>query len=128
MKYELKRQTKNEIVISVGVLVIGLILAFIADAFSGGIVALLGMGFIINELIRSKDEKFTFDENHFCIGNKYYNYSDIERIESSRIKYTTFVRIIVDGNTIYKFDDSYKGAKEFVKQLTLNNIEHDLFS
>ena len=44
------------------------------------------------------------------------------------MKYVVWVSIIVQGEVVYKFDNSYKNYKEFVKQLTLHNVEHNLFS
>lgn len=69
----------------------------------------------------------TFDEKGFQIGDTSYSYADIEKVESNRIRYLVFVRIIVDGNVVYKCDNGYRNYKEFARQLTLNDVEHDLF-
>ena len=83
---------------------------------------------MVNEIIRiKKDEKFTFDENGFRIGDIPYRYDSIEKIESNRWRYLVWVKIIVDGEIVYRFDNGYENYKEFVKQLTLHNVEHDLF-
>ena len=84
---------------------------------------------MINEIIRSKkDEKLTFDKNGFRIGGVPYRYENIEKVDSNRWRYLVRVRIIVDGKIVYRFDNGYENYKEFVKQLTLHNVEHDLFS
>lgn len=130
MKYELKRPIKTNMIVSAVFLIAGLVFLFGGGVYYsvyGFLLMTVGIGFFIYEFIRSKDKKFTFDETGFYIGDMRYSYSDIEQIESSRFKYTTYVRIIVNGSEIYKFDNSYKGAKEFVKQLTLNGVDHNLF-
>lgn len=131
MKYELKRATKINILISSVLSVVGvLFIAFgssAGDRAGGAVLLILGIGWIINELMRSKDPKFTFDENGFQIGDTRYSYSDIERIESNRVKHTKYVRIIIDGEVAYRFDNGYENAKEFAKQLTLNGVDHNLF-
>ena len=67
-------------------------------------------------------------ENGFHIGGTPYRYDSIEKIDSNRLRYLVWVRIIVDGKIVYRFDNGYENYKEFVKQLTLHNVEHDLFS
>lgn len=132
MKYELKRATKINILISSVLSVVGvLFIAFgssAGDRAGGAVFLILGIGWIINELMRSKDPKLTFDENGFRIGDTPYRYESIEKIESNRWRYLVRVRIIVDGKIVYRFDNGYENYKEFVKQLTLHNVEHDLFS
>ena len=92
------------------------------------ILFVIGAGLMINELIRiKKDEKLTFDENGFHIGETPYRYEDIEEVDSLRIRYIVWVRIIIGGEVVYRFDNSYKNYKEFVKQLTLSGVEHNLF-
>lgn len=130
MKYELKRPIKKNMIVPAVFLIAGLVFLFDGGVYYSVYVFLLmtvGIGFFIYEFIRSKDKKFTFDESGFCVGETRYNYSDIDKIESYRLRYTTYVNIIVNGSEIYKFDNSYKGAKEFVKQLTLNGVDHNLF-
>lgn len=77
---------------------------------------------------RRKDEKFTFDENGFRIGDTPYRYDSIEKIASNRWRHLLKAKIIVDGKIVYRFDNDYENYKEFAKQLTLHNVEHDLFS
>ncbi len=128
MKIQLERQMKLNMICYCVPLVIGLF-ALLAGEFLAFIILLvIGVGLMVNEIIRSKDPKFTFDENGFSIGETGYIYSDIEKIESVRFRYLVWVRIIADGKTVYRFDNSYKNYKEFVKQLTLHNVEHNLFS
>lgn len=131
MKYELKRTTKFNVLIYAIVLIVGILfIAFGSDAgdrAGGAVFMLFGAGFIFNELMRSKDPKLTFDENSFQIGDTRYSYSDIERVESNRVKHTKYVRIIIDGKVAYRFDNGYENAKEFAKQLTLNGVDHNLF-
>lgn len=129
MRYELKRKVLQHILLDSGILlvsVIGLVLTEgenIACVFLG----LMAAGFLVNEIMRSKDQKFTFDENGFYIGDMYYNYKQIERITTHRERYVTHMKIIVEGETVYKFDTSYENSNEFIKQLTLNGVEHNLF-
>lgn len=129
MKYELQRQTRVNMICYCAPLVIGLCALFGGEYLSFAIFLTISIGLIVNEIIRiKKDEKFTFDENGFRIGDTPYRYDSIEKIESNRWRYLVRVRIIVDGNIVYKFDNSYKNYKEFVRQLTLHNVDHDLFS
>ena len=129
MRYELKRKTTQHILLDAGIVVVsivGLVLTQgenIACAFLG----LMAAGFLVNEIMRSKDPKFTFDENGFYIGETRYSYQQIERIKTRRERYVTHIKIIVDGEIVYKFDTSYENANEFIKQLTLNGVEHNLF-
>lgn len=129
MKYELKRKTTQHILLDAGIVVvsvIGLVLTngeSIACVFLG----LMAAGFLINEIMRSKEPKLTFDENGFYIGETFYSYNQIERIKTRRERYVTHIKIIVDGEEIYKFDTSYENANEFIKQLTLSEVEHNLF-
>ena len=131
MKYELKRNIRINIMFYLIFVALGAaFLAFTSDdgdRLGGLVFILIGGVFIINELRRSKDPKLTFDENGFQIGDTRYSYSDIERIESNRIKHTKYVRIIIDGEVAYRFDNGYENAKEFAKQLTLNGVDHNLF-
>ena len=69
----------------------------------------------------------TFDESGFQILDKVYRYEDIEKVDTFRMKYVVWVSITVQGGVVYKFDNGYRNYKEFVKQLTLHNVEHDLF-
>lgn len=129
MKYELKRKITQHILLDSGIIiisVIGLVLTegeSIACVFLG----LMAGGFLVNEIMRSKDPKFTFDENGFYIGETRYSYKQIEKITTRRDRYVTHMKIIVDGEVVYKFDTSYENANEFIKQLTLSGVEHNLF-
>ncbi len=129
MKYELKRQTMKNILIYGLVAVVGIFVALISEDISifGVFFMLMGAGFVVNEIVRSKDPKFTFDENGFYIGETRYSYKQIERITTRRDRYVTYMKIIVDDIEVYKFDTSYENANEFVKQLTLSGVEHNLF-
>lgn len=129
MKCELKRQTKGYVILYGIVIAMGLLVCFADDDIFGGLIVIaVGAGFMINEFIRRKAPVLTFDEKGFCIGENSYSYTDIESIDSFRLRNITFVKIIIGGETVYKFDNSYKNAKEFVKQLTLNGVEHNLYS
>ena len=129
MKYELKRQIKVNMICYCVPLFIALCALISGEFLAFAILFVIGAGLMINELVRNKkDEKFTFDENGFQIGETPYSYTDIEKVDSNRYKYLVWVRIIIDGNIVYKFDNSYKNYKEFAKQLTLHNVEHELFS
>ena len=129
MRYELKRKITQHILLDAGIVVVsivGLVLTQgenIACAFLG----LMAAGFLVNEIMRSKDPKFTFDENGFYIGETRYSYQQIERIKTRRERYVTHIKIIVEGEEIYKFDTSYENANEFIKQITLSGVEHNLF-
>ena len=129
MKYELKRKVLQHILLDSGILlvsVIGLVLTEgenIACVFVG----LMAAGFLVNEIMKSKDPKLTFDEKGFYIGEMCYGYNQIERIATRRERYVTHVKIIVDGEEVYKIDTSYENANEFIKQLTLSGVEHNLF-
>ena len=129
MKRELKRKTAQHILLDAGIVavsVIGLVLTegeSIACVFLG----LMAAGFLVNEIMRSKDPKFTFDENGFYIGETRYSYQQIERIKTRRERYVTNMKLIVDGEAVYKFDTSYENANEFIKQLTLSGVDHNLF-
>ena len=129
MKRELKRKTTQHILLDAGIVavsVIGLVLTegeSIACVFLG----LMAAGFLVNEIMRSKDPKLTFDENGFYIDDMRYSYNQIEKIKTRRERYVTHIKIIVDGEEIYKFDTSYENANEFIKQLTLSGVEHNLF-
>ena len=129
MRYELKRKVLQHILLDSGILlvsVIGLILTngeSIACVFLG----LMAAGFLVNEIMRSKDPKFTFDENGFYIGETRYSYKQIEKITTRCDRYVTHIKIIVDGEEVYKFDTSYENANEFIKQMTLSGVEHNLF-
>ena len=129
MKYELKRQININMICYCAPLVIGLCALVAGEIFAFALLLVVSAGLIINELIRiKKDEKFTFDENGFNICGKPYRYDSIEKIESNRWRYLVWVKIIVDGRVVYRFDNGYENYKEFAKQLTLHNVEHDLFS
>ena len=129
MRYELKRKITQHILLDAGIVVVsivGLVLTQgenIACAFLG----LMAAGFLVNEIMRSKDPKLTFDENGFYIGETRYSYKQIEKITTRRERYVTNMKIIVDGEVVYKFDTSYENANEFIKQLTLSGVEHNLF-
>ncbi|MBO5937218.1 MAG: hypothetical protein J6V06_03455 [Clostridia bacterium] len=129
MKYELKRQININMICYCAPLVIGLCALVAGEILAFIILLLIGVGLMVNEIIRSKkDEKLIFDENGFHIGDTPYRYDSIEKIESNRWRYLVWVRIIVDGNIVYKFDNSYENYKEFAKQLTLHGVDHNLFS
>ena len=129
MKRELKRKITQHILLDAGIVVVsivGLVLTEgenIACAFLG----LMAAGFLVNEIMRSKDPKLTFDETGFYIGETRYSYQQIERIKTRRERYVTHIKIIVDGEVVYKFDTSYENANEFIKQLTLSGVDHNLF-
>ena len=130
MKYELKRKTSQHILLDVGIIIISIIGLVLTEGESIACVflGLMAGGFLVNEIMRSKDPKFTFDENGFYIGETRYSYKQIEKITTRRDRYVTFMKIIVDGEVVYKFDTSYENENEFIKQLTLHNVEHCLFS
>ena len=129
MKYQLKRQININMICYCVPLVIGLIALFEGEYLSFAMLLTISIGLIVNEIIRiKKDEKFTFDEKSFRIGDTLYRYDSIEKIESNRWRYLVRVRIIVDGKIVYRLDNSYQNYKEFVKQMTLHNVEHNLFS
>ena len=129
MRYELKRKITQHILLDAGIVVVsivGLVLTEgenIACVFLG----LMAAGFLVNEIMRSKDPKFTFDENGFYIGETRYSYKQIEKITTRRDRYVTNMKLIVDGEVVYKFDNRYENVKEFVKQLTLSGVDHNLF-
>ena len=129
MRYEVKRKITQHILLDAGIVVVsivGLVLTEgenIACVFLG----LMAAGFLVNEIMRSKDPKLTFDENGFYIGETRYSYKQIEKITTRRDRYVTNMKIIVDGEVVYKFDTSYENANEFIKQLTLSGVEHNLF-
>lgn len=129
MRYELKRKTTKGILIGTLVMAWGIFATIIGEevAIFGAFFALMGGGSVVNEIVRSKDPKFTFDENSFYIGETRYSYKQIERITTRRDRYVTHMKIIVDGVEVYKFDTSYENANEFIKQLTLSGVEHNLF-
>lgn len=129
MKYELKRQININMICYCAPLVIALCALISGEYLAFAILFVIGAGLMINELIRiKKDEKLTFDENGFHIGETPYRYEDIEEVDSLRMRYIVWVRIIIGGEVVYRFDNSYKNYKEFAKQLTLHDVEHDLFS
>lgn len=129
MKYELKRQIKVNMICYCVPLFIALCALISGEYLAFAILFIVGAGLMINELVRNKkDEKFTFDENGFHIGETPYRYEDIEEVDSLRMRYIVWVRIIIGGEVVYRFDNSYKNYKEFAKQLTLHDVEHDLFS
>ena len=129
MEYELRRKTTKGILIGALIMALGIFAAVIGQEVEifGAFFALVGGGSIVNEIVRSKDPKFTFDETGFYIGETRYSYKEIERISSRRDRNVTYVKIIVDGVEVYKFDTSYENANEFFKQLTLSGVEHNLF-
>ena len=128
MKYELKRQININMICYCVPLFIALCALISGEYLAFAILFVIGAGLMINELIRiKKDEKLTFDENGFHIGETPYRYEDIEEVDSLRIRYIVWVRIIIGGEVVYRFDNSYKNYKEFVKQLTLSGVEHNLF-
>ncbi len=129
MKTELKRQININMICYCAPLIIGLCALIAGEFLAFAILFVISAGLMINELIRSKkDEKLIFDENGFHIGDTPYRYDSIEKIDSNRWRHLVWVRIIVDGKIVYRFDNSYKNYKEFVKQLTLHNVDHNLFS
>ena len=129
MKYELKRQININMICYCAPLVIALCALISGEYLAFAILFVIGAGLMINELIRiKKDEKLTFDENGFHIGETPYRYEDIEEVDSLRMRYIVWIRIIIGGEVVYRFDNSYKNYKEFAKQLTLHNVEHELFS
>ena len=129
MKYQLKRQINVNMICYCAPLIIGLCALIAGEFLAFAILFVISAGLMINELIRSKkDEKLIFDENGFRIGDTPYRYENIEKVDSNRWRYLVRVRIIVDGKIVYRFDNGYENYKEFVKQLTLHNVEHDLFS
>lgn len=129
MKYELKRQSGVRLICCQVPLVIGLLALFNGEYLSFAILLVISIVLTANEIIRiKKDEKFTFDENGFRIGDTPYRYDSIEKIASNRWRHLLKAKIIVDGKIVYRFDNDYENYKEFAKQLTLHNVEHDLFS
>lgn len=129
MKYELKRPTKSNVIIYVAFALFGVVALLAGGIYIifGALVMLFGVGLAIYEIIRGKDPTLVFDENGFYIGETRHSYRDIEEIKSYRHKSTTYVTIIIGGNEVYKFDSSYENSNEFVKQLTLHGVEHDIF-
>ena len=129
MKYELRRKTSQHILLDIGIIIISIIGLVLTEGESivCVFVGLMASGCLINEIMRSKDPKLTFDETGFYIGETRYSYSQIERITTRRDRYVTHMKIIVDGVEVYKFDTSYENANEFIKQLTLSGVEHNLF-
>ena len=129
MKFELKRKTTKGIVFGALVMAFGIFAIVIGGEVEifGVFFALMGGGSVVNEIVRSKDPKFTFDENEFYIGETRYSYKQIEKITTRRDRYVTNMKIIVDGEVVYKFDTSYENANEFIKQITLSGVEHNLF-
>lgn len=128
MKYQLDRQIKVNMICYCVPLVIGLIALLWGELFTFAVCFLITACFMINELRYLGVPKLTFDESSFQIVDKVYRYEDIEKVDSFRMKYVVWVSITVQGEVVYKFDNSYKNYKEFVKQLTLHNVEHNLFS
>lgn len=126
MKYKLRRQTKNNILGYGCFAVLTVILGIAFEMVYFYIMALICAGLLIYEMSRSKEETLIFDDYGFSIGGKRYNYSDIERIDSTRFKGLTTIKIIVESETVYKFDSSYENTEEFFRVLTLNGVEHDL--
>ena len=129
MKYELKRKMTQHILLDVAIIVVSVIGLILTDGENIACVflGLMAAGFLVNEIMRSKDPKLTFDENGFYIGETRYSYQQIERIKTRRERYVTHIKIIVDGEIVYKFDTSYENANEFIKQITLSGVEHNLF-
>lgn len=129
MKRELNRKTTKGILLGVLIMAIGILAAVIGEevAIFGAFFALMGGGSVVNEIMRSRDPKLTFDETGFYIGETRYSYKQIEKITTRRDRYVTNMKIIVDGEVVYKFDTSYENANEFIKQLTLSGVEHNLF-
>ena len=128
MKYELKRQININMICYCVPLFIALCALISGEYLAFAILFVIGAGLMINELVRNKkDEKFTFDENGFHIGETPYRYEDIEEVDSLRMRYIVWVRIIIGGEVVYRFDNSYENSNEFVKQLTLHGVEHNIF-
>ncbi len=133
MKYELKRPVRKNLLIYGGMLIFGVVMAimeYLSDefVFVGFILILVGGGSAFYEVVRSKGPVLTFDEKGFWIGETHYSYRSIDEIASRRDRHATYVKIIVGGETVYKFDTTYENSNEFVKQLTLNGVDHNLFS
>jgi uncharacterized membrane protein YobD (UPF0266 family) len=129
MKYELKRKTSQHIFLDIGIIIISIIGLVLTEGESivCVFVGLMASGFLVNEIMRSKDPKLTFDETGFYIGETRYSYGDIEKVSSHRDRYVTYAKIIVDGDEVYKFDTSYENANVFVRQLTIHGVKHRLF-
>lgn len=128
MKYELKRQIKVNMICYCVPLFIALCALISGEYLAFAILFVIGAGLMINELLRiKKDKPFTFDENGFQIGETPYRYEDIEEVDSLRMRYIVWVRIIIGGEVVYRFDNSYENSNEFVKQLTLHGVEHNIF-
>lgn len=127
MKYELKRQINVNMICYCAPLVIGLIALLLGELFTFAVCFLITACFMINELRYLGVPEMTFDESGFQILDKVYRYEDIDKVDSFRMKYVVWVSITVQGGVVYKFDNGYRNYKEFVKQLTLHNVEHDLF-
>ena len=128
MKYQLKRQININMICYCAPLGIGLIALLLGESFTFAICFLITACFMINELRYLGVPEMTFDESGFQILDKVYRYEDIEKVDTFRMKYVVWVSIIVQGEVVYKFDNSYSNYKEFAKQLSLHNVEHDLFS
>ena len=131
MKYQLKRQINVNMIIYGVFAIIGVLCFLLCSKYenrAGGIVfVILGIGGMIYEIYKSKGPVLIFDENGFYIGDSRYSYSDIERIDSTQIRRMKYVSIIIDSKTVFEFDNGYENYKEFVKQLTLSGVEHNLF-
>ena len=130
MKCELKRPVTTNFLISVGFVFFGVLCLVIS---SEGEALVFGTSFMfggvvmaIYEFFRSKAPKLIFDKNSFWIGDRQYSYSDIEKVKSRRTRFSRYNKIIIAGKTVYKFDNSYENIGEFVKQLTLHSIDHNL--
>ena len=104
MKYELKRQIKVNMICYCVPLFIALCALISGEFLAFAILFVIGAGLMINELVRNKkDEKFTFDENGFQIGETPYSYTDIEKVDETQINGSTYTYgnmytyIICDG-------------------------------
>ncbi len=130
MEHELKRQTKVNMICGCVPLVIGLIALLTGEILAFVILSSITVACLINEIRRSKDPVLTFDEKCFSIGEKQYGYEDIEKISSFYLRplHITFSEIIINGRVVCKFSSDYKNVREFAKQLTLNGVDHNIFT
>lgn len=129
MKYELKRNTKRNIIFDSAIIAVSIVFVVLTKGENPVCVflALMGGGVLVNEIVRSKDPTLIFDETGFYIGERRISYNQIERVSSHRDRNVTYAKIIVDGEEVYKFDTSYENVGEFIKQLTLSGVEHKLY-
>ena len=129
MKYELKRNTRRNILFDSVIIVVSIVFVVLTKGENLVCVflTLMGGGVLVNEIVRSKEPTLIFDETGFYIGERRFSYNQIERVSSRRDRNVTYAKIIVNGEEVYKFDTSYENSGEFIKQLTLNAVEHKLY-